>query len=1281
MRHAGSNQIEEYRHRIGKDAFRLNKINAEMIYFLDKNGHLENIFDGIPEYKDRLFRALASNDHTQRLAYGKDLMRDLWEIELGLGSYPFADILAEFEFGGKFFRGYRDHVVHQLKVYLLGLYLFFGCERIRSAFAKSFKLSDFLMAWKVAALAHDHGYVFETPEGETSQWVVNMVLPAFDFCVGHPVSSLSETVRKRNLARTNDPTLKKLLHLLRNRGITKTKEDRIQSTIEVIRPSVTSVTDLIDFRGANLFNALNAAALHAKLCEPNTNGLQAYYDFAFKYDPSNGRQRFRDHGITSALFLLLQSHFHLYYAQKLKEVKRVRWEAMGLSSENIRLVMGISKLFKKAHLNISKAAEAIALHNMECNLWAGNKQLMDISEKDAKLTLQDFVIPHTTLPLAFLLRFVDTLQDWDRPSFTAMSSHEARKYQSDHDMSITLGDNIINISFPNKSAFPVDPFKRLVEELKKAFDPALIDDLLIEVVWRALGVCEATREAEEIETEVSRKSPYITADKLKELIAFGKKADHFEYCAFLDTQDDECLLRLVRHLVALANTGGGYFVIGIREKDFSITGITDKTYIHEKRKLNDLFSLFWSSPIEYHHGLQKLVVKTHEARESRNFSVFYVQKGNRLVWLTKEGVTKKKSQSYFSKDEIPVRQNGTTVSANRAYLLDRFREAKLYDDQEMIDSILSLGKLGKFPADISEVSVLPGALPNPDFVKFIGREDELKETLDFLQSAKMYTLTIDGVGGSGKSALALEVAWNVKFGSYRRTSGKLRLDYPFEAVVWVSAKTCLLTDKGIVPRLSSALTLDILLDEIADAMEFSELKKEDFDKKKAGVLEIMHIFMCLIVIDNLETIPDSHKEEIINFVEKEVPPPSKVLFTTRSKFHKGYSVRVMELNPEDAMVLAKDVAIEFGNLRLARNDNLIKNVVLRTGRIPLGIRWVISRMSLGFGDTRSTDEILDDKTLVRFCFEETFKHLKAEEKKILFAVAICDFTPKIDNVEFLTQISRDQLTEGLERLEAFSLLKNIGGQLHLLPLTKDYSLFELDQDLSLKALLRLRLGKLYQFDESVADNLPVNERMAMKLFKEAAFKDSQGDLDGTRRCLENALELVRLPVILRALGEVHERLDNQNDAIKYFQEYLKQKTDDKVMLEKIGFHYKRQEDFQKSLSYFKRALKIDPNDKTLWYYQGQVEKSLIYKYGINSPVGETHRVEAIKSFKRAIRESPKNTQEKHYNSINFFQIAKCHLLKNETKKAIEACSKGLIENSENIQLRVLARELGILDTW
>ena len=60
MVHSKSKQLEEYKHRINNDPFRLYKVNAEVICFLDTNGYLDVLFKGITNYKDRLFKALGS---------------------------------------------------------------------------------------------------------------------------------------------------------------------------------------------------------------------------------------------------------------------------------------------------------------------------------------------------------------------------------------------------------------------------------------------------------------------------------------------------------------------------------------------------------------------------------------------------------------------------------------------------------------------------------------------------------------------------------------------------------------------------------------------------------------------------------------------------------------------------------------------------------------------------------------------------------------------------------------------------------------------------------------------------------------------------------------------------------------------------------------------------------------------------------------------------------------------------------------------------------------------
>jgi hypothetical protein len=87
-------------------------------------------------------------------------------------------------------------------------------------------------------------------------------------------------------------------------------------------------------------------------------------------------------------------------------------------------------------------------------------------------------------------------------------------------------------------------------------------------------------------------------------------------------------------------------------------------------------------------------------------------------------------------------------------------------------------------------------LPQPDYGQFIGREEELKRVHELLSpNSRHFVVTIDGIGGIGKSALALEVAHR-----YLRDYDRLAPEERFEAIIWTSAKQTQLTVDGIVQR-------------------------------------------------------------------------------------------------------------------------------------------------------------------------------------------------------------------------------------------------------------------------------------------------------------------------------------------------------------------------------------------------------------------------------------------------------------------------------------------------
>ena len=1268
-------QIEEYRHRNRNEIFQLNKVNAEILYYLTKQGALEIAFKGINNFKDKLFRCLGLNDYNKRLYYGKNLMKELWESELGLGPYPFAEMLSEFQFGGQFWNGYRDHVLHQIKVYLLGLYLFFGCKRIRQLFNKTHEVSDFLIQWKIAALSHDHGYLFEAKGAEKNQWVIDKVMPVFDSILGYPLCSISTFIRDNKDLSVDDELKKKVFSSVRKRSITRGREEQIQSLFDIVRPNVRTAKDISKFKEIDLFGYLQDIGEKVRLAQDNSNSLKSYYDFAYQNAPSEKNGSFRDHGITSALFLLFQFNFNKYYYKTLNTAKPSEWRKVNLPSENTEYINSIIEISSQYEKHIIEAAKAVAIHNISPSIWDHSSENSYIWERDFGLTIQDFQITPDVNPLAFLLVLVDTLQDWDRPCFTDLSEKDLPKFQADQDLSITLDNDKIYLSFPNESSLKYDPFIELNKELTSKIDTDFINKILEKKAWNGIGICHLTKEAQEIESSCGIPANFVSSEKLKELISSSKKSEIFEYTAYLNTNRKEHLLTLLKHLSALANTKGGYFVIGIDEKGCVPHGIDRRTEIHDHDSLNDFISLFCSSSIDYFSGKKKILMNIDGVNTYRTFFVFYVPKNNNIVYFIRDSNVDGLETSIINKYEIYMRADSVSKNVSEELLY------KIYCDttstiikESLKDRWAYLN--AKIP-DGTEIQSIPGKLPTPDFESLFGRDQEKNEIYNFFSNRKVFSWTIDGIGGSGKSTLALDIARNIKMQTSAISSYKHKDNFKFDGIVWVSAKSCELDpESGIIPKFDTTITLEILLDEISDTIGWPDLKMVDLDEKIENILEYLEDTCLLIVIDNLETIPEGHQTELIDFIDNRIPPPSKIIYTTRTKFHRGHYSRIMELEHEDSLLLAKDIALSHNNFEILNDQELLNNIIGRTGGIPLGIKWLISRVCLGHSVAGSFEKLLDDKTLIRFCFEDTLKCLKENDEITLYAIALCDFIPTVENIEFITEFPNKIITESIERLVSFSLVKMHEGNLSLLPLTKDYALYQLNKNNTLAIRLKKNLEKVYQGDGYVFSNsIPANQIETMRLYKDAAREESKGNLDMACNKLEAAVTISEDDYVIKALAEVYDRLNRIPDAKDTYINYLNRFGEDFEVLKKLGKYAVDERDYDSSLKYLERALALNKEDKDLWYHRGRRELTFAYEYGQNSIQGVKFSRAAIKSFQNAIRNETKSNIDIHKNSQAYLNIARSYFFLFDPKTAYKFCAKAIELDSENKSIQAFLKKI------
>jgi tetratricopeptide (TPR) repeat protein len=337
-------------------------------------------------------------------------------------------------------------------------------------------------------------------------------------------------------------------------------------------------------------------------------------------------------------------------------------------------------------------------------------------------------------------------------------------------------------------------------------------------------------------------------------------------------------------------------------------------------------------------------------------------------------------------------------------------------------------------------------LPHPDYERFVGRKAELKQIRQLLlPKTRHFVVTIDGIGGIGKSALALEVAH-----SYLQHSERLPEKERFEAIIWISAKQTVLTGEGLTPRSQALRTLDDIYTTMAITLEREEIIRARPEEQAELARQALAQQRTLLIVDNLETVDD---ERVIVFI-REAPEPTKVIVTTRHRLDVAYPVRLAGMEEADALIL---IAAEAQKKRVTLTADETRRLYQRTGGIPLAIVWSVAQMSFGYGAQAVLTRLgRPTSDIARFSFEGAVERLKDKPAhRLLLALSLfaTDASREaLDDVAGLPELDRD---EGLVELEKLSLVNKTGKRFSLLPLTASFASAQLKGEPELENSLRL----------------------------------------------------------------------------------------------------------------------------------------------------------------------------------------------------------------------------------
>jgi CheY-like chemotaxis protein len=341
-------------------------------------------------HEDKIQMLIESRED-RKIYSSVSLWNALWLEESGMPNLPLMKVLAEQEFSGEMYTDYRDHVSHSIWMYFLGLYLYNQNEPIRNAIRTKLSEDVFFKAWKIASIFHDIGYAGDKGIDKEDNYLQPLLEDLNSF-IRFPIGGY-----------------------LKSRRIECSEADEaaIAHTIGFFTPKILNLDDLekvpVPGKDENLLNFIEGLVIPTQLAQINQKTpLQNYYSLGKTVKPKN-RERFRDHGILSALILLYQFYYFDYYLKGLKNAslparlgRETRSAIEKMMSEPITL------LYEEP---VKQAAAAMALHNVNVDIWDIEKA------KDAPnyLSLSDYKITLQDTPLAFLLAFTDVLQCWDRP--------------------------------------------------------------------------------------------------------------------------------------------------------------------------------------------------------------------------------------------------------------------------------------------------------------------------------------------------------------------------------------------------------------------------------------------------------------------------------------------------------------------------------------------------------------------------------------------------------------------------------------------------------------------------------------------------------------------------------------------------------------------------------------------------------------------------------------------------------------------------------------------------
>jgi tetratricopeptide (TPR) repeat protein len=459
-------------------------------------------------------------------------------------------------------------------------------------------------------------------------------------------------------------------------------------------------------------------------------------------------------------------------------------------------------------------------------------------------------------------------------------------------------------------------------------------------------------------------------------------------------------------------------------------------------------------------------------------------------------------------------------------------------------------------------------LPQPDYSNFIDRKEDLENILRLLRPyphSQVHMISIDGIGGIGKSALALEAAlW------YINNYEQLQPDERFSAIVWVSAKQSILTSQGIKLRYQAFRTIDDVLTTLAITLQREDITRAQDVEKLQIVRNALARQRVLLIIDNLESVDD---EPLISFLI-DLPAPTKAIITTRHRIDVAYPIRLIGMQREDAELLIRQESAKR-NVTLSKAE--IQQLFKRTAGVPLAMVWSIAQIGLGFSPSTVFEQLgKPTSDISRYCFEQVLTYIKEHDSyRALMALSVLAVGTSREILGDIAGFGENVLArdEAIVELESLSLISKQGGRFVITPLVKQYVLETCEESTPDEYTLKAVRVFIRFVKETVGDE---RTKAAVKANYDALDQERENIFWLIDWCSEKELWDYILKLVL-GLGYFPHARGYWRDAVKYWKlgaraaQLLGDELNQARCVTYLGFMSYFQGDYEAAAAYAHRA--------------------------------------------------------------------------------------------------------------